>query len=120
MRAQLRMNRRTTIALAIALLSTAAAVAGSPAAGATRVERARPFGPHELIVKRDGQRKPRTRELPDGVGVREAVAALRRDPAVDYAAPNFLASASATEGPIPNDPGTLTGLPGVPGGWVSK
>jgi serine protease len=23
-------------------------------------------------------------------------------------------------GPVPNDPGTLTGLPGVPGGWVSK
>jgi len=120
MRAQLRMNRRTTIALAIALLSTAAAVAGSPAAAATRVERARAFVPHELIVKRDGQRTPRTRELPDGVGVREAVAALRRDPAVDYAAPNFLATASATEEPIPNDPGTLTGLPGVPGGWVSK
>jgi serine protease len=120
MRAQLRMNRRTTITLAIALLITAAAVAGSPAAAATRVERARAFVPHELIVKRDGQRMPRTRELPEGVGVREAVAALRRDPAVDYVAPNFLATASATEGPIPNDPGTLTGLPGVPGGWVSK
>ena len=120
MRAQLRMNRRTTIALAIALLVTAAAVAGSPAAAATGVERARSFVPHELIVKREGQRMPRTRELPGGVGVREAVAALRRDPAVDYAAPNFLATASATEGAIPNDPGTLTGLPGVPGGWVSK
>jgi serine protease len=119
MRAQLRMNRRTTIALVIALLA-AAAVAGPPAAAATRVERARTFVPHELIVKRDGQRMPRTRELPAGVGVREAVATLRRDPAVDYAAPNFVATASATEGPIPNDPGTLTGLPGVPGGWVSK
>jgi serine protease len=114
------MNRRTTIALAIALLATAAAVAGSSASAATRVDRARPFVPHELIVKRDGERLPRTRELPDGVGVRQAVTALRRDPSVDYAAPNFLATASATEGPIPNDPGTLTGLPGVPGGWVTK
>ena len=121
MRAQLRMNRRTTIALALALLATAATVAGSPAAAATRVARAHRFVPHELIVKRDGQPTPRTRELPAGVGVREAVAALRRDPAVDYAAPNFLATASVTEsGPVPNDPGTLTGLPGVPGGWVSK
>jgi serine protease len=120
MRAQLRMNRRTTIALAIALLFTAATVAGTSAAAATRVEGARAFAPHELIVKRDGRRMPRTRELPDGVGVREAVAALRRDPEVEYAAPNFLATASATEGQIPNDPGTLTGLPGVPGGWVSK
>jgi serine protease len=115
------MNRRTTIALAFALLATAATVAGSPAPAATRVDEARPFVPHELIVKRDGQRMPRTRELPAGVGVREAVAALRRDPAVDYAAPNFVATASATEsGLVPNDPGTLTGLPGVPGGWVSK
>src|SRR4051812_17923659 len=99
------MNRRTTIALAIALLATATAVAGSSASATTRVDRARPFVPHELIVKRDGERLPRTRELPDGVGVRQAVAALRRDPSVDYAAPNFLATASATEGPIPNDPG---------------
>src|SRR4051794_7099513 len=121
MRAQLRMNRRSTIALAIALLLTAAAVAGSSAAAATGVERARGFVPHELIVKRDGRSAPRTRELPPGVGVREAVEALRRDPTVDYAAPNFVATASAIEpGAVPNDPGTLSGLPGVPGGWVSK
>jgi hypothetical protein len=74
MRAQLRMNRRTTIALALALLATAATVAGSPAAAATRVARAHQFVPHELIVKRDGQPTPRTRVLPAGVGVREAVA----------------------------------------------
>jgi len=114
------MNRPSTIALATALLATAAAVAGSPAAAATRVERARQLVPDELIVKRDGQSAPRTRELPEGVDVRDAVAALRRDPAVAYAAPNFIATASIAEGPVPNDPGTLTGLPGVPGGWVSK
>jgi serine protease len=116
------MNRCLTIALALALLA-ACAVAGSSAAATSRigVGPAREFVPHELIVKLDGERAPRTRELPDGVGVREAAVALRRNPAVDYAAPNYIATASADEpAAIPNDPGTLTGLPGVPGGWVFK
>src|SRR5215204_1617815 len=115
MRAQLRMNRRSTISFAVALL------AATVAAGSTRVDGVQSFSTRELIVKREGQRVPRTRELPPGLGVREALAALRRDPEVDYAAPNHVATASVTEpGPIPNDPGTLSGLPGVPGGWVTK
>jgi serine protease len=120
MRARLRMNKRLTIFLGLALL-TANAVVGSSAAAATRVERARAFVPHELIVKLDGERSAHTHGLPAGVGVREAAASLRRNPAVAYAAPNYIATASAIEpAPIPNDPGTLTGLPGVPGGWVTK
>jgi serine protease len=113
------MKTRLTIALAITLL--AASAAASAARAAIGVEGARPFAPHEVIVKLEGERFARTRELPAGVGVREAAAVLRADPAVDYAAPNYIATASAGEEPaIPNDPGTLTGLPGVPGGWVSK
>jgi serine protease len=114
------MNRRATIALFLALLA-ASAVAGSPAAAEkAAVGPAHAFVPHELIVKLAGQRAPRTRELPAGIGVREAAVAARRDPAVAYAAPNYIATASAEESNVPNDPGTLTGLPGVPGGWVSK
>src|SRR4029078_8915473 len=102
MRAQLRMNRRTTIALAIALLATATAVARSPAAAATRVDRgrevvhaqarrtsdARECAPYALTARRAGGGMPRAGELAGGAGVRVAVAALRRGPAVDYAAPN--------------------------------
>jgi len=117
MRAQLEMNRRSTIALFLALL-VASAAAGSSAPAETRVGRARHFVPHELIVKLSGQRVAHTQELPGGIGVREAAAALRRNPAVSYAAPNYIATASALT--IPNDPGPLIGPPGPPGGWVSK
>ena len=114
------MTRRSAIALLLALLAACAAV-GSPAAAATRVGAAREFVPHQLIVKLAGRRAASTRELPAGVGVRAATAALRDNPAVQYAAPNYIATASADEPTaLPNDPGTLTGLPGVPGDWVSK
>jgi serine protease len=114
------MTRRSAIALLLALLAACAAV-GSPAAAATRVGAAREFVPHQLIVKLAGRRAASTRELPAGVGVRAATAALRDNPAVQYATPNYIATASAdVPAAIPNDPGTLTGLPGVPGDWVSK
>ena len=113
------MKRSLTIAFAAALL--AASSAASAAHGAIGVGPARQFVPHEVIVKYDGERFAKTRELPAGVGVREATAALRAGPRVDYAAPNYIATASASpDAPVPNDPGTLTGLSEVPGGWVSK
>ncbi len=113
------MKRSFPTALAVALLSATVATATSSAA--TQVASAREFVPHELIVKFDGDRTGRTRQLPAGIGVRDATRTLRGDPAVDYAAPNYIATASATEPmAIPNDPGTLTGLPGVPSDWVSK
>jgi serine protease len=55
--------------------------------------------------------------LPDGVGVGAATAALRRNPHVDYAVPNYVATASAF---LPNDPGTAPGVHGPRGGWVRK
>ena len=119
MRAPFKMKRRFSIALFLALLA-ASAVAGSTTAASTGIAPAREFVPHELIVKFGGRTAAHTRELPEGVGVREAVAALRASPAVAYAAPNYIATASVDEPVVPNDPGTLTGLPGVPGDWVSK
>jgi serine protease len=113
------MMRSLPTALAIALL--AATTTAASATAATRVDPAREFAPHEVIVRFDGERFGSARELAAGVGVREAAAALRRDPAVDYAAPNYIATASAGDEPsVPNDPGTLSGPPGVPGGWVTK
>jgi serine protease len=52
------------------------------------------------------------------------VAALRERPDVSYAAPNYIATASATKASptvsrTANDPGPLSTPPGPPGGWVS-
>src|ERR1044072_9588996 len=81
---------------------------------------ARDVAPRELIVKLDGQRHPRTRALPEGTGVFEAARRARTNPAVQCAAPNYVAPASVDESAVPNDPGTILGPPGVPGGWVGK
>jgi len=113
------MIRRLPI-LALTILLAAAAAA--PAHAATAVSPARGFAPHELVVKLEGERGGRAIELPPGLGVREATKALRRIPGVAYAAPNFIATASAPKPPllpvsgIANDPGSLSG---PPGGWVS-
>lgn len=68
---------------------------------------ARGFVPHQLIVKFEGDRSGRTITLPRGVSVRRTAAQLRRNDAVLYAEPNYIATASAFV--VPNDPGTLTG-----------
>jgi len=104
-------------ATAVALLG--AATAAAPAAtAAVGLSPAREFAPRQLLVKVEGERQGRTVKLPAGVGVREAARALRASPRVDYAVPNYIATASATgsagasaEPPleIPNDPGTLGG-----------
>ena len=106
-------------ALALAGAVLAVLLGGAPGAAAAGVSPAREFAPRELIVKFDGERLPRTHVLPAGVGVRAAAAGLRRSPAVDYAVPNYIATASV-EPEIPNDPGSILGLPGVPGGWVER
>src|SRR5262249_40524024 len=79
------------------------------------------FVPHQVIVKYRGGTGPRVRHLRDGVGVLAAARALRSNPAVEYAAPDYVATASGllpTE--VPNDPGTLNTFPGIPGNWVTK
>jgi len=117
-----KMNRRFPIA-AVTLLTV---VGVSPPAGqaAIAVAPAHSFAPHQLIVKVAGERTARTVRLPAGIEVRVAADALRQDPRVDYAAPNYLATASTTPdepvATIPNDPGPISGPPGPPGGWVIK
>lgn len=112
------------LSTAAATLLAALALIPSSAQGATAVATARGFVPGQVVVKLDDASAPRTVVLPRRVGVRKATAALRADPRVEYAAPNFLATASVTAtqapGPIPNDPGPISGPPGPPGGWVTK
>jgi serine protease len=118
------MIRRLPISAALTLL--AAGLTATPAGAATAVAPARAFAPGEVVLKLKGAVKARTVALAAGVGVRQTVARLRRDPRVAYAAPNFIATASAPPGsrrplaaPIANDPGPLSTPPGPPGGWVS-
>jgi len=117
-----KMNSRFSIA-PITLLAALALVCDTAVAAAPAVSPAHGFVPHQLIVKLTGSR-PRTVALPRQAGVRTAVMALREDPAVSYAMPNYLATASAkaseVTNPVPNDPGPIGGPPGPPGGWVSK
>ena len=101
------MNRllRTFLALAVSA-ATAAAVPAAHAA--TGVGPARAFAPRQLVVKFEGQKLGRTLRLAAGAGVRQTARALRRNPRVVYAEPNYVATASAAGAPFdPNDPGTL-------------
>ncbi len=116
------MIRRLPTAAGLALL--ALLLPGGAAAGAAAgLGPAHGFAPRQVVVKRAGE-PPRTVGLRRGVSVREAVGALRRRAGVEYAAPNFLATASVTptpaSHPVPNDPGPIVGPPGPPGGWVTR
>jgi serine protease len=110
----------TTLA---ALMGFAAVVSPAPAGANVGLSPAREFVPRQVVVKLEGQRIGRAVSLPAGVGVRQAARKLRRDPRVAYAAPNYIATASAdtflAASGIPNDPGPIDGTPGTPGGWVS-
>jgi serine protease len=117
--------RRLLPTLLPALL--AALAAATPASAQTTLSPAREFAPRQLLVKFEGQRVGRAISLPPGAGVRRTAAALRRNPNVAYAEPNYLATASAAT-PIdaaidPNDPGTLGGASeaaAVVGDWAFK
>jgi len=78
----------------------------------------------QVVVKFGGERIGRAMALPPGVAVPEAAAALRKSPNVAYAEPNYIAtdSAGSIEASfyVPDDPGTLEGASGAPGGWTSK
>jgi serine protease len=106
-----------------------AALSGTASALATvGIGPARPaFVPNQVIVKLKGRVPARTIKLSSGRGVLEAAAALRRNPRVAYAEPNYIATASAPKRgfsfALPNDGGSLGGplesSPAV-GGWVNK
>lgn len=119
------MRRLLRILLALAALMTPAAAA--PAAhAATGLAPAHGFVPRQLLVKFDGQRSGRTLALPAGAGVLRTAQALRANPRVAYAQPNYIATASAgTSAPPfdPNDPGMLgTSAEATPvlGDWAYK
>jgi serine protease len=97
--------------ITLALPGLLAALAAPAAAAAPA------YVPGQVIVHFDRQRFSRAVELPDDLGVREGAAALRRNPHVRYAVPNYIATASAW---IPNDPGTPPGRAGRRGRWVHK
>ncbi len=105
--------RRLLPILATASLLAGFAAAAACASAATAIAPALGFAPHRVVVKFEGERRGRALALPAGAGVREAAAALRANPGVAYAEPDYLASASASEPSssfvLPNDPGTLDG-----------
>ena len=113
------MNRLKTIlaaATAVAMLGAAGTAPGASAA--VGLAPARGFAPRQLLVKVEGEAHGRAVRLPAGVGVHAAARALRANPRVDYAVPNYIATASGAKGAgaseetpseLPDDPGTLGG-----------
>jgi serine protease len=114
------MNRRFPIAAATLL--AALVLAPAPSRAAVGVSAAHGFVPHRLVVKLAGAERAQTIALPRQASVGETAAALRSNPNVAYAVPDYIATASAGEDEptVPNDPGPLSGPPGPPGGWVTK
>jgi serine protease len=117
-------NRYALMGALAALLVLLGATAGQ-AAAASGIGPARRFAPRQLVVKFEGERHGRTVGLPRGAGVLATARALRAKPGVEYAEPNYAATASEAElEPYdPDDPGTLEvppGTPPTPGAWAQK
>jgi len=117
------MNRRLPTAAAatlLAALSPSTATTGAAAGAAL----SHGFAARQVLVKFDGHSGARTLGLPPQVSPLRAAARLRGNPNVAYAAPNYIATASAKpptpRREIPDDPGPISGPPGPPGGWVAK
>jgi serine protease len=104
--------------MAVLGLAATAAVAAAPARaqGVSSTDAAPDFAPGEVMLKFEGRAFGRVLRLPPGVGVAEAADALRGNPRVAYAVPNYIATASAL---VPNDPGTVPPHPGEKGGWTA-
>jgi serine protease len=119
---QMKRLRRSLLPL---MAITGLALAAAPAGAQTGLSPAREFAPRQLLVKFEGQRRGRQIALAPGTGVRRVAKALRRNPSVVYAEPNYIASASAAAGePFdPNDSGFLAGSTDSSadtGGWAFK
>ena len=118
------MRRLLRILLPLAALASSA-LAAAPAQGAVAVAPHHGFVPRQLLVKFEGQRLGRALPLPPGAGVQRTAEALRQNPRVVYAEPNYVATASAVSAtPFdPDDPGTLGGASGTAaerGNWAYK
>lgn len=120
------MNRRAHRLAPIVVLAAAAlsAVLATPAsatqssgdpAGHSDSAAAREFAPGEVVIRLDDQAAGSALKLPAGIGVRDAVRALRSNPKVAYAEPNYIATASG----LPDDPGTAPPAHGPRSGWTA-
>jgi serine protease len=118
--------RRLLPILAGAGLAVGLATGATTAGAAVGLGSAHGFAPGQVVVKFAGERHGRTLALPPATGVLEAAAALRRNPRVEYAEPDYVATASATAQQSllpPNDPGTLAGAAEAAtaaGNWAFK
>ena len=109
---------RKTMRRLLPIFATATLLAGlglgaSQASAGAGLAPARGFAPDRVVVKFESEPRGRTLALPAGTGVQAAAAALRRNPEVAYAEPDYIATASTvlpgTDFVLPNDPGTLGG-----------
>jgi serine protease len=117
-------TKAVKVAVAALVFACASLLAALPVGAAqpqTRqshaVSAAPDFVPGEVVVRFQGQGPGHAVELPPGVEVGEAAAALRANPRVAYAVPNYIATASAF---VPNDPGKVPPARGPPRGWARK
>jgi serine protease len=107
-RADEQMRRFLTILAVLAPLATIAPAGTAQAR--IGIALGHGFAPRQVVVKFEGQARGEVIALPHGVGVLESAAALRRNPQVAYAEPNYIATASASHiGTVtnPNDSGSL-------------
>lgn len=116
---------RRLLRMLLPAAALAACVLPSAAAAETALAPARGFAPRQLLVKLEGQQVGRAFSLAPGAGVQRTAKALRRNPRVVYAEPNYVATASAiAAAPYdPNDPGTLgeaSDTATVSGDWAYK
>ena len=89
-------------------LIAALIAAATPAHAGPGIAQARKFAPRQLLVKFEGESRGSALKLPAGAGVLKTARALRRNPNVVYAEPDYLAHASATAEPYdPNGSGLL-------------
>lgn len=101
---------RRLLSTLLPLLVLAAAGPLASAGAAVGISPARGFAPHRLLVKFHGERRGKALSLPRGASVLRAAEALRRNPRVEYAEPDYIATASAVpagEAFDPDDPGIL-------------
>jgi serine protease len=119
------MRRLSTIFAGLAALLLLGG--GAPARAATAVSEAHGFAPGRVVVKFKGERRPRALALAPGAAVRETAAALRDNPRVAYAEPDYVATASGSPAgagfALPDDSGILEGTAkasAVAGNWALK
>jgi serine protease len=119
--------RRLLPIFVTAALFAALSAGAADASAATGIGPAHGFAPHRVVVKFDGEQAGRAVRLAAGISVPKVAAALRSNPRVAYAEPDYVATTSETSTEtgfaIPDDPGTLDGASEAAasaGNWTFK